>query len=90
MIWRFPKIGGYLFGVAHNEDYSILGSLLGSPYVGKLPFGGFQNCGPLSGSYFNAGAGPKKSEACQNPKSQIIPAPYTLYPNEARGSPKVS
>ena len=28
---------GYLFGGPHNEDYSILGSILGSPYFGKLP-----------------------------------------------------
>ena len=28
---------GYLFGGPHHEDYSILGSILGSPYVGKLP-----------------------------------------------------
>ena len=40
---------GYLFGGPHNKDYSILGSILGSPYFGKLPFrycqgsiGGFQ------------------------------------------------
>ena len=29
---------GYLFGVPHNQDYNILGSILGSPYLGKLPF----------------------------------------------------
>ena len=28
---------GYLFGGPHNKDYSILGSILGSPYLGKLP-----------------------------------------------------
>ena len=28
---------GYPFGGSHNEDYSILGSLLGSPCFGKLP-----------------------------------------------------
>ena len=27
---------GYLFGGSHNKDYSILGSILGSPYFGKL------------------------------------------------------
>ena len=32
----FPKLG-VLFGRYHNKDYSILGSILGSPYVGKLP-----------------------------------------------------
>ena len=35
----FPKIGGNLFGGPHNKDYSILGSILGSPHFGKLPFG---------------------------------------------------
>ena len=29
---------GYLFGGPYNKDYSILGSILGSPYFGKLPF----------------------------------------------------
>ena len=28
---------GYLFGGPNNKDYSILGSILGSPYFGKLP-----------------------------------------------------
>ena len=36
---RFPKIRGTNFGGPHNKDYSILGSILGSPYFGKLPFG---------------------------------------------------
>ena len=29
---------GYLFGGPYNKDYSILGSILGSPYFGKLPY----------------------------------------------------
>ena len=33
----FPKIRGTLFGGLNNKDYSILGSILGSPYFGKLP-----------------------------------------------------
>ena len=32
----FPKLG-YHFGGPHNKDHSILGSILGSPYFGKLP-----------------------------------------------------
>ena len=32
-IWGFPKIRG-----TNNKGYSILGSILGSPYFGKLPF----------------------------------------------------
>ena len=28
---------GYLLGVLNNKGYSILGSILGSPYLGKLP-----------------------------------------------------
>ena len=35
--WEFPKIRGTLFGGPHNKDYSILGSILGSPNFGKLP-----------------------------------------------------
>ena len=37
LIWGFPKIRGYLFGGPIKKDYSILGSILGSPYFGKLP-----------------------------------------------------
>ena len=33
---------GYLFGGPNNKDYSILGSILGSPYFGKLPYWGFE------------------------------------------------
>ena len=38
-----PNVGvsqnwGYLFGGPNNKDSSILGSILGSPYVGKLPY----------------------------------------------------
>ena len=29
---------GTFFGGPHNKDYSILGSILGFPYFGKLPF----------------------------------------------------
>ena len=31
---------GYLFGGPYNKDYSILGSILGSPHFGKLPYRG--------------------------------------------------
>ena len=33
---NFPKLG-YHFGGPFNKDYSILVSILGSPYFGKLP-----------------------------------------------------
>ena len=29
---------GYFFGGPHSKDYSILGSILGSPYFGKQPY----------------------------------------------------
>ena len=35
---RFPIIRGTFFGVPHNKDYSIMGSILGSPHLGKLPY----------------------------------------------------
>ena len=31
-----PKIRGTLWG-SHNTDYTVLGSILGSPHFGKLP-----------------------------------------------------
>ena len=33
----FPKIRGYPFGGPHKKDHNILGSILGSPFFGKLP-----------------------------------------------------
>ena len=33
---------GYHFGDPHNKDYSILGSILGSPYFGKPPYKNFK------------------------------------------------
>ena len=35
--WGFPKTRGTLLGVPINKDYTILGSILESPYFGKLP-----------------------------------------------------
>ena len=32
------QIRGTLFRGPYNKDYSILGSILGSPYFGKLPY----------------------------------------------------
>ena len=32
----FPKIRCTFFGGPYNKDYSILGSILGSPDLGKL------------------------------------------------------
>ena len=33
----FPTLGVPFLGVPHNKDCSILVSILGSPYLGKLP-----------------------------------------------------
>ena len=33
----FPKISGTILGGPYNKDYSILGSILGSPHLEKLP-----------------------------------------------------
>ena len=37
---------GYHLGDPHNKDYNILGSTLGSPYFGKLPYGVCLSYGP--------------------------------------------
>ena len=45
-IWGFPKNRGTFLGVpiirtitySHNKDYNILGSILGHPNFGKVPF----------------------------------------------------
>ena len=35
---RLSQNYGYHFGGPNNNDYSILGSVLGFPYLGTLPF----------------------------------------------------
>ena len=37
-IWGFPQIRGAILGVLLYKDKSILGSISGSPYFGKLPY----------------------------------------------------
>ena len=37
-IWEILEIRGTFLGGPHKKDKSILGSILGSPYFGKLPF----------------------------------------------------
>ena len=37
-IWGFPKIRRTFFGGPNIKDYNILGSILRSPYCGKLPY----------------------------------------------------
>ena len=37
----FPNLGVPFFGGPHIRDPSILGSILGFPYFGKLPYVGF-------------------------------------------------
>ena len=34
----FPQLRGTFFGGPYKKDYSILGSILGYPYFGKLPY----------------------------------------------------
>ena len=41
-MWGFPKSRGTILGVPIIRNYSILGSILGSPYFGKLPCGDFR------------------------------------------------
>ena len=38
MVMGVSQHRGYHFGGPHNKDYIILGSILGSPYLGKLPY----------------------------------------------------
>ena len=51
-IWEFPKFRGTV-GVPYNKGYSILESILGTPYLGKLPLRDYHEallwktpCGP--------------------------------------------
>ena len=38
---------GYLFGSPYNKGCSILGSILGSPYLRKVPYGCTWDCEDL-------------------------------------------
>ena len=38
MYGGFPKLGVPYWGGSYNQDYSIFGSTLGFPYLGKLPY----------------------------------------------------
>ena len=45
-IWGCPKIRGTLFEGPHTKDYSILGSILGSPVLGDYHIGPRHGAGP--------------------------------------------
>ena len=49
---RVPKINCTILGVPIRKDYSIQGSILGSPYLRKLPY----PCGLNSGTASSAAA----------------------------------
>ena len=34
----FPKLGGPFSGGPHNKDYSVLGSIWGFSYIGKISY----------------------------------------------------
>ena len=62
---------GTFLGGPHNKDYRILGSILGSPYVGKLPyvkmFVPFLEAASTLGAGIIAG-NPKKDLGFDNPR----------------------
>ena len=53
--FRVSQNLGYLFGCPNDKDYSIFGSILVSPYLGKLPLVGVGKCEKQSGSYYHVG-----------------------------------
>ena len=60
-MWDFPKIRGTIPRGPHNKDYSILGSILGSPYLGKLPCHLARPLGKLESIFQNAACFLKRS-----------------------------
>ena len=48
-IWGFLKIGGTFLGCPNSKDYCILGSIVGSPYLWKVPY--WDN-GKQNGNYY--------------------------------------
>ena len=77
---RVSKNYGYLVGCPHNKDYSILGSILGSPYLGKLPYSLITFTWALSAS--NMGTTTRKQSACRvpwlKPQSSNYGCPRTI------------
>ena len=49
--FRVPEIGGTFVWGPHTKDYSRLGSILGSPYFGKLPYFDVSHVYLLKGGY---------------------------------------
>ena len=43
MIYGVSQNSGYHLRGPYNKDYSILGSILGSPYLGKVPYSSFHS-----------------------------------------------
>ena len=54
---------GTLLGGPFNKDYSILGSILGSPYFGKLPFCLLHNIRNPGAALINIGRGNDEAHA---------------------------
>ena len=68
----FPKLG-VPFGAPHNKDYSIFGSVLGSPYFGKLPFRAW--CSGIVAGFCRAEAGPDLGWSRVTPRFAGVKAP---------------
>ena len=89
----FPKIGVPFLGGPNNKDHSILGSklgsILGSPYMGKLPILVHRRqalCAQLSGSFLKYGDPQYYNSYFGNPRkvplilgNPLNPTPETLH-----------
>ena len=75
----FPKIRGTLFGGSHNKDCNILGSILGSPCLGKLQAKSHVDC-TMHRAYQNHTSTTVLSSecACSKCKKEVPPAFRTI------------
>ena len=58
----FPKLG-VPFGSPNSKDHSMLGSLLGSPYFGKLPFSDVARVQGFGVYWSSSSASPKRFQS---------------------------
>ena len=70
---------GYPFGDPHNKDYNTLGSILGSPYFGKLPYTLLGHLEGVSAGYGRSmNTRPYRDQA----NSRIEAAPFRCWRNK--------
>ena len=67
---------GTFFGGPHNKDFSMLGAILGSPYLGKLPYSPYII---FYYPYLNLGHAPSQGTIRARAPSLLVPSHCRSY-----------